>query len=370
LFKFTQRKDQLDWKQIANVKIFSNGELLVFVAIFALLAFVLFPKGRLEEIIVNSKEYNYELSRIYLERLLKIEFKPELLFSLVEKEMRLGNYEKALNFLESYKEKLLSRKKTKEEFLRYKYAILKAEFFSSKSPTEKEKLKGEMKRILLALTNLGGREILEEVFRESLSMDFPDVALEASERLALLTGELRWRQEAFRLSLSLSMPAKALQHLIILMKEDKKRKESYLKTAMLLAEYLRKKELYEELVQDLLNSGKFSLKDLQDVVNFELYYKDCPKALSYCLSALRKKNKEEIFNLCLNLSLWCKEYTITRRLIEENMTYYLCNPQRVIYLLKVALSLNDQTLAEKLAKIVYNLYFKSPSALKNSGEHQ
>jgi len=267
LFGSSQRKSQLDWKQIANVKIFSNWELLVFVIVFLLLSVVLFPKGRLEDIILNGKEYNYELSRIYIERLLKIEFKPELLFSLIEKDMCLGKYKEALHYLKFYEKELYSRKEIKEKAIFYRYLILKAEFFSSKFNSERGKLKEKIKSLLLELAKFSKKETLEKVFKESLSMNLPQVALRVSEQLALLTGEIRWRQEAFRLSLSLSMWEKALQHLLVLMEEDTKSKEKYLKTAMLLAGYLKKKELYEELAAMLINSNKFSQKDIQNIVN-------------------------------------------------------------------------------------------------------
>ena len=79
-------------KSIAQTEIFSNWELLTFVALFIVLGYVFFPKGSIEKYLYSPVDTNYELSKLYLKKLLKIEFNPNLVFLLVDRELKLGNY--------------------------------------------------------------------------------------------------------------------------------------------------------------------------------------------------------------------------------------------------------------------------------------
>ena len=151
---------------------------------------ILFPKGKLEELLASSEETNADLTKKYLEALIKTKSPKNLKETLLRKFARLGNEEEVKKVIE------IVKKENSHVALQVEYEFLKRKYFSAKSG--KEKFRKELKRVLKELIILEKNpNELKKWFSESVRMGFPDLAYLSAKKLATLTRSPEWYENAF-----------------------------------------------------------------------------------------------------------------------------------------------------------------------------
>lgn len=338
-------KERLEYlKSIAQTEIFTNWELLTFLALFIVLGYVFFPKGKIEKFLSSPEDTNYELSRIYLEKLLKISSNPKLVFILVEREIGLGDYKIALKTLDKYREVFMKTEK-EEEYLKLRYKILKKLYFSKIDKTKREKIKLEMEEVLEKIAEKGTLKDKEFVYREAISMDMPKLALKTSEEIAVQTGKIVWYRRALKLALALKKWNEALKIVNQIAEKDPK----FLKEGLIISQTAKDKESFRKFAQKLIESGKFTLKDLKSIVFFELSQRDYSSAEKFCIKALKKRTDRNTVDFCLKVALWTKDYREVKKIIAESFNRFRNDREMLEEFLKVARMVNDRELQLKLA---------------------
>ncbi|NPB06982.1 MAG: hypothetical protein GXO03_05185 [Aquificae bacterium] len=177
------------------IKLFSWKEIVFFVAFFLALAALFFPAGKLEEYLEQDAATNAELTRKYTEALLRVKSPSQIKLAVLRRYAYEGDEEKVLKLLKQV------RKENPLEADELEYELLKRKYFSSKDETVRRRM-----RVLLYRLIKGAKDEreLKRLYREALSMNFPELAFEAAYRLALKTGSPYWKEEAFLLALQLS----------------------------------------------------------------------------------------------------------------------------------------------------------------------
>ncbi|GEM_PF-2498691 len=343
----SHRKGKSHWKQFANIEIFSNLEILAFISLFLFLAIIVFPKEKLSQILLTQEDYNLDLSRLYLEKLLKIEFNPKLFSLLVEKDIKLGRYDEAYELIDKYLRHINSRK-TKTFLLQLKIKLLVSKYFSVKSKKEKEKIKEELHALLKNyIREFQGLEDYKFTYEKATAFGFKDVAFLSCRRLAELTGEETYYKELVTLALSLKDKNLIIETLKT--SAEKVKSEKFKKELFKLAISLREKKLAEEIAQKLLMKNNLSYKDFKSLIDFELSYKDYDRAIHFCQLYFKKNQSFKVLKLCINLALWKKDFPKVRELIEKNLDKYSNNEEVLVFFLRVARATNNGKLALKVA---------------------
>jgi len=177
-------------------KFFALNEFLSYREIFLIFVFsvlllvILYPKDELEELLASPEETNVDLTKKYLRVLIKTKSPEELKESILRKYAQVET--------ESEFRKVLEMVKRSNPTLAYEfeYEFLKRKYFSESE--SKETLRREINGVLRNLILLESRpEKLELWFKESVSMNYPNLAYLAARKLANLTGSQRWYEEAF-----------------------------------------------------------------------------------------------------------------------------------------------------------------------------
>ncbi len=351
------------WKPTVTAKFVDNKEILAFVVIFFFLSILLFPKGKIERIILEE-DSNIELSNIYLKQLVKLNPDPNLKVLMIERLIMLGKYDEALDYikdLESYPEENI-----KAKVIFSKYLILKAKYFSNKLLNEdKEKIRSEMKEILKSSYGKSSDlELLKKIYKESLSMFFPDLALEISLKINSIKPEdLYWLEESYKNSLATENYSTALNILKKLIIMDEKNKVDWLKKFYNIS--LMIKDYNEALWA--LNYLKILDKNNEEIYNkkiLDLYLikKDYSKAINYCLYFLEREkkidNKKEYFKKALEIAMSIKRYDIAKEVIRNNYKNFLHDKEMVKFILKSALATGDPKFAYEVASEIKNEVIK------------
>jgi tetratricopeptide (TPR) repeat protein len=324
---------------------------LAFVGLFLILSFVMFPKGRLNEILLTQEDYNLDLSRLYLEKLLDIKFDSKLFSLLIEKDVKLGRYEEAHRLIEKYLEKIRD-KKQKKFLYQLDFKILVSEYFAQKDNKEREKIKEEIRKFLESYERtFPSIETYRFVYKEALAFGFKDLAYRSCEKLAKLTGDENYYKQLMVLAISSGDKKLIADTLKILMRKGEIGKDfdkELFKTAL----YLKQKRTVEQLAYNLLHKGEFSFKDFKTLVNFELSYKDYDRALEFCKVYLKKNSSFNVLKTCIDLALWKRDYGSVSQLIEENLDKYSNNDSVLNYFLDVARAINDRKLSLRIADML------------------
>ncbi|WP_457680830.1 tetratricopeptide repeat protein [Thermovibrio sp.] len=340
------------WKQLANVEIFTNVEIVAFVGLFVLLSFILFPKGQIKEILTTEKDYNIDLSRIYLKELLNIKFDPKLFSLLVEKDIKLGRYGEAHRLIESYLNKVKDRK-LKEFLLKQDFKILLSEYYSKKDKKEKERLKKEIKKFLATYEReIPSLKTYQFVYKEALAFGFKNLALENCKKLAETTGSIRYYRELLVLATATGNKKVIKEAFKALSKRQKtpaEIKKELLKTAI----YLKEKGTAEKIAKELLSQDLLSYKDLENLINFELYYRDYDSALKFCKAYYKKSSSFKVLKKCIEIAMWKGDYREVSRLIKENLKRFRNDEDKLKFFLSAARAANNRELSLKIANILF-----------------
>ena len=177
-------------KYFALSEFISYREVILFFLFFLLLMIVFFPKGRIENLLSSSEETNVDLTKKYLEALIRVKSPEHLKAVLLRRFAQIGSEEEVMELIRRIK------KEDPKLALEVEYNLLKRKYFSGKE--NKRALRKRMRNVLRALIKLEDkRSRLVVLFRESVRMNFSELAYISSKKLAEITNSQRWYEEAF-----------------------------------------------------------------------------------------------------------------------------------------------------------------------------
>jgi len=312
-----------------------------------LVAFLLFPKGRLEKYLPESVDINTDLALAYYRALLKTNPSADIYSALVKSYIRIGRTKDAIEVVSEMERKYPND----PEILFLKYQLLKVEYFSVRDKEQKKRIKTEMEKLLSLYIKLKtDTGSLEKAFKEAESMDIPEIAYRTSTVLAERTGDLFWIEKAFYYSIAFKNYPLALKFVDVLVE---KRGKAFLKDAINLALLLGNlqkafdyaKTYYQELppaerhslIKRLIEAGLTT----ENYLSFREYMKK-----SFPLTPDERLYLEKEV---MKRALWAKNYETLKRLILENL-YLSQSLEYRIFLLELALGTGDPYFARDVAK--------------------
>ncbi|WP_457755071.1 hypothetical protein [Thermovibrio ammonificans] len=346
-----QRK-RLDWKSIARVKVFSFWEILAFVVFVLFVAYLLFPKGKIEEFFVEDPNYNYPLAKYYVESVLAHSKSPRLVFTLVEKNLSVGEFGRAYDLLNRYAG-ILNAPGYRDKFFALKLKALLG-LYSTARPAEKELYREKVVALLKKLLNSGGVSSLEAVYSTALTIGALDVAESAAYKLALLTGEERWLRKAIDLAWA-EGDTSTLKGLLELCLSRCRLSDADLKKFFTVALQIKDEKLYTEVARRLIDRGVFTYQDLKKLIDVELAKRNYRGALDFCRVFLKRNGSFKVLKECLNLAMWSGNRGVVEELIRENLGRYT-SKDALSFFLKVAVAQNLRRLSVELADRLLKQY--------------
>lgn len=370
------------WKPTVQGKFVSNGEIFLFSFMVILIMILLFPKGKLEKLILEYKDSNIDLANIYLENLIKINPDPQLKLLLAQRYFEIGNYKRSEEMLSELEKSGL---KSEVAFLRYEK--LKFLYFSSQDENEKSVYLKKMEQLLYeSYRESSDITTLEKIFKESLSMNMPYLALEVAKKISKLKSDrdLKWLETVYKQSLQVEDYKTAIEYLSVLKELDRERygywlREHY-KVSIALKDYtaalrdaieilninsndpvkkdivflLSKEKNPENTVKQLIeiypSQRIFLLTSLAETYKVK---KEFSKAYHLYLNLFNSSKSFEIrkklFVETVNLLLASKDYESTKQFISQNYTEFLKDKETAKFILKSALATGDPKFAYKIA---------------------
>ncbi|MEJ5173210.1 MAG: hypothetical protein WHT47_05800 [Hydrogenothermaceae bacterium] len=370
------------WKPTVQGKFVSNGEIFLFSFMVILIMILLFPKGKLEKLVLEYKDSNIELANIYLENLIKINPDQQLKLLLAQRYFEIGNYKRSEEILSELEKSGL---KSEVAFLRYEK--LKFLYFSSQDEKEKSVYLKKMEQLLYeSYRESSDLTILEKIFKESLSMNMPHLALEVAKKISKLKSDkdLKWLETVYKLSLQIEDYKAAVEYLSILKELDRERYGYWLmehykvsiaikdhKTAMKdaieilnlnptdtvkkdIVFLLSKEENPENVVNQLIDrypSQKlFLLTSLAETYKVK---KEFSKAYHLYLQLFNSSKdfeiRKKLFIEAINILLASKDYESMKQFISENYAEFLKDKETAKFVLKSALATGDPKFAYNIA---------------------
>lgn len=374
------------WKPVVRSKFVEIKELILFSAVVISLFYFLYPKGSLEKLILNYKDSNLELANIYLENLVSINPDPNLKLLLAQRYSQIGDFQKAEKLLEELEKTEL---RDKAMFLRYER--LKTLYFSTQNPDSKSQYYRKIKALLEEILSISNDiKVLESLYRESVSMDFPDLSLKVAKKLSQIKDdrEVYWLKIVYKHAVGLKDYETALHYADVLARVDKDNHQYWLeehyRIAIAAGKYdLAIKDIMELAYTNKDRKGKFK-KDMvwllaKDYPDYEriiyLYMEKYPEERKFLEDVLvqvyqAKKEYEKAYRLYLKLfneaksekekkELFVKitdtllaqgNYDELKIFLQNNYKPYISDPVMAKLILKSALATGDPKFAYTIAK--------------------
>lgn len=264
-------------KPYVKIKFFSNIEILGFLLSSIMVASLLFPMGKIEELIFNAPDFNIELSEIYLKNLIKVNPNIRLKLAIAQRYIKTGKIEIAYDILTSLKN--LKSPKMKAQALGMVYKILKWKYVWAKDKHQKDYLKKQIARcVRKRLVFIRSTALLEPLFAELISLDMPELATLVARRIFFLKG-----------------------------KKDPRILKKLADTFLWHGEYKRTVSLYEE------------------VISMEK----------------RSAEKKKLFMKMVKILMWNKDYQELKKILLKYMPEFLDDEEVIFFCLRIALSTGD-----------------------------
>ena len=319
----------------------SYKEILLFFLFFVLLMIVLFPKGRLEELLSSEEETNIDLSKKYLEALIRTKSPEHLRKTLLSKFARIGNEKEVRKVIETVK------KENPKLALEVEYNLLKREYFLQKG--NKESVRREIKKVLTALILLEDNpKELEKWFRESVSMNFPDLAYKASKKLAYLTKTPMWYEKAFLYAIYSGNYDDAKRYIG---KFKPSKRETYLPLYYFLIQDHKYKEalnLLEEYIRKYPEERERVERELMIVYFLSGNIKKGEKILNKLIQ--KGKEKKVIIITSIRKLMEIGAYQEVKRMIKNYLHLFRGDKKLLTELLKLSLQTGDPRFAAQIAE--------------------
>jgi len=174
-------------KPTVKIKFFSNLEAAGFFISSLMVISILFPMGKIEELIYTAPDFNIELSEIYLQNLIKVNPDVMLKLAIVERYIKTGKMDTAYQVLTSLKN--IRNIKVRAQSLALMYEILKWKYNWADTEQQKRQIKRELNRCLSRWIVVNqDPKVLRKIFEELISMEMPDLATKVAKKIFLLKG--------------------------------------------------------------------------------------------------------------------------------------------------------------------------------------
>ena len=174
-------------KPTVKIKFFSNLEVAGFFISSLMVISILFPMGKIEELIYTAPDFNIELSEIYLQNLIKVNPDVMLKLAIVERYIKTGKMDTAYQVLTSLKN--IRNTKVRAQSLALMYEILKWKYNWADTEQQKRQIKRELNRCLSRWIVVNqDPKVLRKIFEELISMEMPDLATKVAKKIFLLKG--------------------------------------------------------------------------------------------------------------------------------------------------------------------------------------
>lgn len=312
---------------IAQTKVITNLELFAFVLLFLLLFFILFPMGNIKTIILTEEDYNAKLSALYIKGLLRIDNNPRLRFELAKRYVQMNRFNDAEIEISRLKHSPLD---IKRKVLLLKLDILERQLFFTKN---KDRIRKTIHKTILSYVNrVSNEKLLSTLYRKSLSMNMPDLALIIADKLRKTSKQrLVWSKECLKQTLATSNYQKALECLNFLILHDRKNKDIYLHRAFNIAIGMKDYSLAVSYANQILKLNP------RDKKAFAKNYQE----------------RATCFKTAVNVAMWHKDYKTVKSLIRKYGYMFLNDRKMATFMLKTAMATGDSKFSEEVADEVF-----------------
>ncbi len=259
-------------------------EILGFFLSSFMVASLLFPMGKIEELIFNAPDFNIELSEIYLKNLIEVNPNTRLKLAIAQRYIKTGNIEIAYNILGSLRD--VKDLDMKREALGMVYEILKWKYLWARDKHQKDYIKRQIERCVRErLVFIKKEGSLESMFYELISLDMPNLAMFVAKRYFLIKG-----------------------------KKDVKMLEKLADAFLWQGEYKKSIPLYEEII---------SLEK-------------------------KATKKKRTFKKVVKILMWNKDYKELKRILLKYLPMFFEDEDLALFCLQIALSTGDPYFARNL----------------------
>lgn len=308
---------------------------------------LLFPQERLEWLIMREDDTNLDLSITYIENLLSVNPDDRMKLSLAKRYFRLAEYEKMEKLLSELEDSPLDYIRVEAVSLRY--AMLKRLYFAGHTEL-KARIEEELRK---AVEGTDDTATLRSLYRESLSMAMPHVALIVAEKLSrIAVNKLHWLEEAYRQAIATGELKKAVEFAHRLSRLDRRKRAYWLAEAIRLTIAIKDYRLAEDYLKEL-GSIRKDARWYDMAVELYLLKGDYPGAIDVCLSALmREKNRKRRFHYlkkALQIAMWNDDYKRVKDIIARYGGVFLDDDEMAGFILKSALQTGDVGFARNVA---------------------
>ena len=321
----------------------SYKEITLFFLFFTFLMVILYPKGKLEELLASPEETNVDLTKKYLEALIKAKSPEHLKVSLLRKFTQVGSENEVKKVIE------IIRKDNPTLAYEFEYDLLKRKYFSKKE--DKEKLRQEIKKVLTALILLEENpKKLERWFRESVSMNFPELAYLSAKKLANLTKSQGWYEEAFLYAI---YSGKIYEAKKFVGKFRPTKKETFIPLYYFLIEQHRYDDalnLLKEYVRKFPQERKKVKKELMIAYFLTGRIKEGEKILNELVQGKGSKEKKKLILTSIRKLMEVGAYEEAKRMIWRYLKLFRGDKKLLTELLKLSLQTGDPRFAAKVAE--------------------
>lgn len=375
------------WKPIVKSKLTDNKELTIFIIFVVSVMVLLYPKGKIENLILNYKDYNIDLGNIYLENLTRINKDPNLRLLLAQRYAQIGNIKRSEEILRE-----LENTELRDKVLMVRYERLKFLYFSTEDPETKKMYKQSMREMLEHLHKISYdlRE-LEKIHTESISMGLIDVALKTSIKISKLKDDedIHWLKIVYKNALATENYQVALKYCALLKAKDRENYLFWLREEYRIASGLKE---YTTALEDalqllILEGGEKYKKDIvyllsksqstevifqyidkypdrkyilsEILADFYVLNKDYKNAFSLYASIYvaekNKINRRKLFKKIVTLLLSSRQYEEVKMFIGENYREHIEDIEMAKFILSSSLATGDPDFSYKIAKDIHML---------------
>jgi len=337
-------------KRYVLISVFSVKDYLGIILITLLIAVVLFPKGKLEQLLPLSTDINLDLSLAYYQAILKTNPSDKIYEAIIQSYIKIGDTKSAVDLAEEFQRKNPNNPET----IWLRYQLLKAEFFSQKDESQKEKIKAQMETLLSEYVRLkSDQEVLVKVFKETESMYMPRLAYSTSKLLAIRTKDLFWIKKAYHYSIAFKDYTTAWELVKILVeKEGESWVEEATKIGFLVGDTKKALE-YAKLFYDKLPTQE-RIKLVKEIIDSQLTEKNYLSFRETMLETFPLSPEQRLYleKEVMKRALWAKDYETLKQLILHNL-YLSRTSEYRIFLLELALATGDSKFARDVAEKIH-----------------
>ncbi|WP_448587962.1 hypothetical protein [Thermocrinis sp.] len=312
-----------------------------------LVAFLIFPRGKLEELLPISADINLDLSLAYYQALLRVEPSDQIYEAVVQSYLRLGETQKVLELVEEFHRKNPDNPET----LWLKYQLLKGQYFSQEDEKQKERIKAEMEALLFRYISLRPDvQNLVKVFGEAESMYMPKLAHGTSTILARRTEDVYWAKKAYYYSIAFKDYRNSLDFIDILLEREGEVWLEEAITVSLLVGDVQKAFEYAKIRYDKLDVRERT-RLIKKLIDHQLTERNYLEFRETMLKTFPLSSDQRLYleREVMKRALWAREYDVLKKLILENL-YLSKSLEYRIMLIELALATGDPGFAKEVAK--------------------